>query len=642
MPIPSPIPHLIPDTGGIALAPPLPSAPTFSLYDLAIGGVPFVYASGQDGGPSLRQTAPFEKQRIDQAESAGEQTLTGWWVKSQDSFHGGAGQLQLEPAVPTPLSHVRFDLCKNVDVFTPGRVTRLPDTVVVKVGTCRQMVSVMVTGSEAIVYIDGSGNVQKLTALDGAPVTAQFVGAGVANATSLATDGTFVYVATNTGVYKLTPSNVSLVTLLATYPSSATDAVVGWQKARVVLGVAGSVYAGFENQAAHPLVADGTDPYFLYKHPTAGFVWRCFASSPTAILAAGDAMGQSIILQFDTTTVSGVPTLQADGQIGDLPVGERVLSMQQTMGTYLGIGTTRGFRVGSFDSYFSRLTYGPLQLLPTDPTIPCNVVLARDRFFFAVGSDYDEGGLQAIDLGSKIDDAGRFAWSPHLVTPTATATAATAGCVLPSSARLAFYVAGTGIVLEGTTAGTVRSSWLRTSRIRYDTTEPKFFKLGRIRGDLTTGEVEITGITADGPTVLGTRGRTTIDPNEFNLPSGAQGWLQLMLNLTGAATVFSSYQVKALPGTRRERHIQPVLSLYDDETLRNGVGKKSRLSSRQRLERLEALDAIGDTVLLQEYTPNGVVSTLVVIEQVKYQQGTRVTQTSDVGGVVTVLMRTVE
>lgn len=644
MPIPSTIPGLIPGVGGgMTVSPALPASGQFSLYDVAIGGLPFVYANSTDD-PLIRQTAPFEKERIDQAETPGEQTLTGWWLKSQESFHGGAGQKQLEPAVPTPVSHVRYDISKNVDVFTPGQVTRLPDTAVVSSGAApSQMVGITVSGADAIIYIDSSHNVQRITSLDSSPVTSAFTGSGVSNITSIASDGLFVYAVSHANVYKLDPSNLASVTTLYILPATLTDGVLGWAKARLMLGAGGVVYGlDVSIGSSHTLVAAGTDPYYLYTHPTVGFVWRCFSESATAILAAGDAGGTSIILQFDTQVVSGSPTLSPDGQIAQLPIGERILSMLNIEGSYLGIGTTRGVRVGSFDSYFSRLTYGPLELLPTDPTIPCYNILSRDRFLYAVGMAYDEGGLIAIDLGTKTDDAGRFAWSPHLITPAFTTSSATAACVLPGSSRIAFYVTGTGIVLEGTAAGENREAYVQTSRIRFDTTEPKLFKLGRVRGDLTTGEIVVTGITAAGPQALGTFGFVDIDPDEFKLPTDPVEWLQLKMALAGASTTLTSYGVKALPGTRRQRQIQPVLSCFDHEVSKNDIKIDNALSARSRLEALEAIDAAGDEVLFQEFTPSGVVSTIVIIKQLKFTQSARPTKTSDIGGIVAVLLQTVE
>lgn len=640
--IPTLIPALIPGSPAAGSTPPLPSSDPESIYDISLNGLGFFYANtGQD--PMIRETAPFEKQRIDQASVAGEQTLTNWWLKAQDSFHGGAGQLQLEPAVPTPITHVRFDASKNCDVFTPGQVTRLPDTAVISTDTCQVMYGIVVSGDDAIVYLTSTGHVKVLQVLDGVVTTTPFTDTPVAGGVlSIATDGVSVYAATDASVYQLTTADFSTSTNLADYPGTATNVRVDWVKSRLMLGADGGIWGLDVTTTGVTLVAAGTDPYFLYQHPTVGWVWRCFAESPTAILAAGDAFGVSVITQFTVQDVAGAPTLQVNGQIGAMPIGERILSMLNVEGTFMGIGTTRGIRIGEFDSYFSRLTYGPLELLPTDPIIPCNVVLSRDRFVYSVGMAYDEGGLLAVDLGTKIDDAGRFAWSSHLIAPTSTVTQATAGCVLAASARLAFYVAGTGICLEQIGAGSGREAWLRTSRIRYDTTEPKLFKLGRVRGVLSSGEIAVTAITPLDTTVIGTYGPILVDPDEFRLPSDPVEWMQLLLTLDGSTTVLSNYGVKALPGTRKQRNYQLVLDVYDNEKSRSGQTVSQHLSARARLAAVEELDAASDEVLFQEFTPSGVVSTIVVVEKVTFVQTARVTKTSDLGGIATVLLRTVE
>ena len=59
-------------------------------YDTAIGGMPFIYAIS-DGRPYIRQTAPFKKEQFDNQTEPGEQSLTGWWIRSQSSFHYGDG-----------------------------------------------------------------------------------------------------------------------------------------------------------------------------------------------------------------------------------------------------------------------------------------------------------------------------------------------------------------------------------------------------------------------------------------------------------------------------------------------------------------------------------------------------------------------
>ena len=65
-------------------------------YDTAIGGMPFIYAIS-DSRPYIRQTAPFRKDQFDNQTEPGEQSLTGWWIRSQSSFHYGDGITFYDP-----------------------------------------------------------------------------------------------------------------------------------------------------------------------------------------------------------------------------------------------------------------------------------------------------------------------------------------------------------------------------------------------------------------------------------------------------------------------------------------------------------------------------------------------------------------
>jgi hypothetical protein len=55
---------------------------TSEAYDVAVGGLPFFYAIN-DSRPYIRQTAPFRKEQFDNGKEPGEQSLTGWWLRSQ-------------------------------------------------------------------------------------------------------------------------------------------------------------------------------------------------------------------------------------------------------------------------------------------------------------------------------------------------------------------------------------------------------------------------------------------------------------------------------------------------------------------------------------------------------------------------------
>ena len=99
---------------------------TGEAYDIAIGGQPFFLAASDDT-PYRRVTAQYRKQQYDQTREAGEQSLTGWWLRSQSSFHLGQGIKYFEPAQDESL-RFQYTESKGLDVWTKGQATLILDT----------------------------------------------------------------------------------------------------------------------------------------------------------------------------------------------------------------------------------------------------------------------------------------------------------------------------------------------------------------------------------------------------------------------------------------------------------------------------------------------------------------------------------
>ena len=95
-------------------------------YDIAINGLPFFLAASDDS-PYRRVTAQYRKQQYDQTREAGEQSLTGWWFRSQSSFHLGQGIKYFEPAQDESL-RFQYTESKGLDVWTKGQVSLIYDT----------------------------------------------------------------------------------------------------------------------------------------------------------------------------------------------------------------------------------------------------------------------------------------------------------------------------------------------------------------------------------------------------------------------------------------------------------------------------------------------------------------------------------
>lgn len=94
-------------------------------YDIAVNGQPF-FLMTSDETPYRRETAQYRKQQIDQSNEPGEQSITGWWVRAQSSFHNGDGINYFDPTSGESVNY-RFADSKGVNVWSKGKVTLLND-----------------------------------------------------------------------------------------------------------------------------------------------------------------------------------------------------------------------------------------------------------------------------------------------------------------------------------------------------------------------------------------------------------------------------------------------------------------------------------------------------------------------------------
>lgn len=218
---------------------------TSNNYDCAIAGLPFFLGIDKEH-PYKRETAQYRKQQIDQQKEPGEQTLTGWWLRSQSSFHYGAGIRYEEPIEGETVGY-RFNKSAGVDVFNIGRVTLLPDVTQntsITVGT--GVVPIMVGGTDAAginLYLTATGSTLQRTTSSGGTTTLTWGGSG--NIIALAQDGANYYVLNATGIYKGPLTGATSGTLIFTNPSflgTVTTGVLGWVKQRLIAGINGGLF----------------------------------------------------------------------------------------------------------------------------------------------------------------------------------------------------------------------------------------------------------------------------------------------------------------------------------------------------------------------------------------------------------------
>jgi hypothetical protein len=210
---------------------------TSNQYDCAIAGLPFFLGVSKEY-PYKRETAQYRKQQIDQQKEPGEQTLTGWWLRSQSSFHYGAG-IRYEEPIEGDTVGLRFTKSAGVDVFNIGKVTLLPD--VTKLSTTPSATPIMVGGTDVngvdlVIWSDGS-TLYRTTA---AGTTTTLTWGGSGTILSVAQDGLNYYAANATGIYRGPLTGATSGTSIFTHPSmvgTVTVVKLGWVKQRLIAGI---------------------------------------------------------------------------------------------------------------------------------------------------------------------------------------------------------------------------------------------------------------------------------------------------------------------------------------------------------------------------------------------------------------------
>jgi hypothetical protein len=215
---------------------------TSNTYDIAIGGIPF-FLGISEKYPYKRETAQYRKQQIDMQKEPGEQTLTSWWLRSQSSFHYGAG-IRFEEPIQGETVPYRFNKSAGVDVFNIGKVTLLNDTEIAKSGSNTPLLvgAYDSVNSADVVFQADDGT---LTRIIGGPTTyttATVTWGGSGAILDITTDGQYYYAANATGIYKGTLAGGS-GSLIFSWPSAVGtvanlgDVKLGWVKQRLIVGV---------------------------------------------------------------------------------------------------------------------------------------------------------------------------------------------------------------------------------------------------------------------------------------------------------------------------------------------------------------------------------------------------------------------
>jgi hypothetical protein len=572
---------------------------TGEAYDVAFAGLPFFLAASDDT-PYRRVTAQYRKQQIDQTREPGEQTLTGWWLRSQSSFHLGAGIKYFEPLQDESL-RFQFTESKGVDIWTKGQASLLNTTVRVLATSDPSIIIGANDGTnDCLVVTDGTA-LKKITMSNDTATSSTYTQAGTpATIYDLTTDGIRYWFINATHVHR---GNIGGTTSdVETYnASSTTSARIKYIKQRLIATINNKLY---ELNATH--TGGGALPSDHYTHPQSDWTWTTISEGPQAIYVGGYSRKNSsiykITLDLANANALGFPELSVPSVVVDLPEGEIINTFDTYLGTYAVLCTNKGVRVGVLGNE-GDVSYGPLLF-----EAECTDVVFRDKFAYVSTKQNTESGLVRIDLSQPVvPNSLVFAYAWDVCATGETVTAGTTA-FLGGTDRVGFTVPGDGVWLESYGVK-VASGYLQTGYIRYNTLEPKIYKLLFPRFISTNGGLSLQSIDSAGTSYnIGTYSQgETVTEGGIPYPASAQEYLGFKFTFTRSTAdttlgpIFNGYQIKSLPAIPRQRLIQYPVFCYDHETDKFGVEVGYEGSAWDRMQQLEAVENLGDTLVVQDF-----------------------------------------
>ena len=633
-------------------------------YDVAIAGIPF-FLGIKDERPYERATAPFRKEQFDSQTNPGEQSLTGWWLRSQNSFHTGEGINFYDPlsnpyATTISTNSYRVAEVRGVDIWTAGEVTLLNDvteghqtteTLFPNKRAAQTMRSIQWSGNNGVLLHDGY-DLDRINASGTVEHWVDYNSGTQDPVYALTDDGQFAYWVTNDTISgKLEMNKKLLSASTSTAPTvmftksgtTVTNSVMEYVKQRLIVAVNNVVYETTTNATTSAGLTT------IYTHPNTSYVFTSIAESGTAIYISGYNGNQSSIFRFTLDTATGaMPTLSYAITAAEMPAGEVIHKIYSYLGKMI-IGTSKGVRVASIDSDGS-LTYGPL-IVHTDQ--PVYDFAARDTYVWCATGVDGYAGILRIDLATEIDTL-RFAYAHDIYDgssstshPT-TAVAFLGATEQKSFATTALSTSSVGHFYFESPTALRNDGYVQTGYIRYNTLEHKHFKRLVGLGNFDYGSMSLQSVDFDGVVYDVNSYDAAIGNPESTItqPSGPQDAVALRFKLFQDAIdntkgpVFKGYQLKALPANPRNRIIKAPLFNFDIETdkYNTTVGYEGR--AFDRLAALETAESNGDIVSWQDFRTGETQQ--VLIEQVLFNTSTPPDKKlTGFGGMISLTIRTV-
>jgi hypothetical protein len=436
-------------------------------YDVAIGGMPFIY-SINDARPYIRQTAPFKKEQFDNQTEPGEQSLTGWWIRSQQSFHGGDGITFYDPANTTSNSpdHYRFADSKGVNVWDQGKVTLLrnANTSHITTGSIKtnsqpnqHIRSIQWSGNDGVLLRD-EYDVDKINTAGTVTHFIDYVAGTDYPVHAICDDGVYAYWITNIlasgtprlRIYKKLLTGVSGsgdTLMISDNGITVTNAIMEYVKDRIVMCINNKVYEIPSSASSLP------SP--VYTHSDTDIIFTSITASGPAIYVAGYSGIQSSILKFTLSTAGVMPTLTSAITAAEMPVGEVIYRIYYYLG-YMIIGTNKGIRVATVSDQDGSISYGPLIVETSQPVYD---FAARDHYVWCATGVAGEPGVIRIDLSTEVGPL-RFAYANDVYYSGVSGRVTTACAFAGETDQLVF--SSTALTVGGTITNKAMTSGIAT------------------------------------------------------------------------------------------------------------------------------------------------------------------------------------
>jgi len=597
--------------------------------DYAIGNQPWLSSMSKEEKYS-RVTTQFQKERIDQGASAGENTLSNWWLRSATSWHRGAGSDFYDA---DEADQFRYRESANIDVWTQGELSLLPETTkVMESGgsdatTCALGVW-FISGGSVFLYRASTDAIEEITAFTG-------------TALKITTDGCSALVAATDGIYEI--SNTLTVTKLYSPPTgSATWDVqaIGFVKGRIIVGCEITdaapmrVFELGRNPASTPMTVVIADDS-RYEYTSTSLSFAAVTETTAAILVATNTGIQSRVVSFTIdTSATGLGAMLEPIVVAEFPIGEIVRDMKSYLSTYVVTATNKGVRVGVESNNGLGLTYGPITVEDDVQDLAFNgeYVYATRRV-----SRLSAQGLWRIDLGTEVGDSYAYA-SDLSIADEAPISVAFIGV----SGR-AFITTADSVFVQHATRK-AENGYLASGLVRFGTTERKQPVSAAVRSRVGTGSLGISITDSDGD-VAGFEslpvGGTLNIPVSAELQPNTEFEVTITMNRGGdddAGPVLEEWQLRALPAPVRSRTITVPLLCMDEERDANNVIRTS--SAWSRLQALEQLEQSGGACMFQDFSTGE--ERICVVRAVQFEQANPPSFTHGFGGIVTVQLQTVD